>query len=182
MTMAIELVNTLWGEEIMETNPCEMHGCDNRKDSCGNGKFNRLCSKHHKEKYKMRGWDYRQHLKDYCENIDGRLGFICSAIIVNECQLTVDHIDGNNKNHPPLGFIENLQTLCFNCHVVKTKISGDNMMKKYRPNEEQKKYRWLKFAENLKLNGYYLRNGVYYQSRLLQDLGEELKEHFGVEE
>jgi hypothetical protein len=152
--MTIELVNTLWGEEIMETNPCGMHGCDNPRDNAGNGSYHTLCSRHHKEKYKMKGWDYRQYRTEvpYCENIDGRLGFICSAIIVNECQLTVDHIDGNNTNHPPHGPIENLQTLCFNCHVVKTKINGDNLMKKYRPNDEQKKYKWLKFVENLDKN------------------------------
>jgi len=35
--------------------------------------------------------------------------------------LTVDHIDGNHSNNNP----ENLQTLCPNCHAVKTVINGD---------------------------------------------------------
>jgi 5-methylcytosine-specific restriction endonuclease McrA len=32
------------------------------------------------------------------------------------CQLDVDHIDGNHKNN----LISNLQTLCANCHRLKT--------------------------------------------------------------
>jgi 5-methylcytosine-specific restriction endonuclease McrA len=37
------------------------------------------------------------------------------------CQLDLDHIDGNNTNNN----IDNLQTLCANCHRYKTWINKD---------------------------------------------------------
>lgn len=69
---------------------------------------------------------YRKHRKDYCENIDGRLGFKCNypktPFKEVSALLQVDHIDGNpNKNDP-----RNLQTLCPNCHTYKTHINEDN--------------------------------------------------------
>lgn len=36
--------------------------------------------------------------------------------------LSVDHIDGNHYNNEP----ENLQTLCQNCHSIKTILNNDN--------------------------------------------------------
>ena len=64
---------------------------------------------------------YRRHRKDYCENTDGRLGFVCVAVIVDVCQLDVDHIDGNPTNNS----VKNLQTLCKNCHSLKTNKERD---------------------------------------------------------
>lgn len=64
---------------------------------------------------------YRQHRKDYCENIDGRLGKPCTTTIILLAQLDVDHIDSNPKNDDP----ENLQTLCKCCHTLKTLINKD---------------------------------------------------------
>ena len=61
---------------------------------------------------------YKKHRKEYCENIDGRLGFICTTTIIDKYyQLEVDHIDENHKNNDPC----NLQTLCACCHRIKTK-------------------------------------------------------------
>lgn len=37
--------------------------------------------------------------------------------------LTVDHIDGDHENNAP----ENLQTLCSNCHNIKTIENGDHL-------------------------------------------------------
>tara|TARA_Y100000310_G_scaffold268895_1_gene281788 strand:+ start:1055 stop:1579 length:525 start_codon:yes stop_codon:yes gene_type:complete len=61
---------------------------------------------------------YKKYRKKYCENIDGRLGYVCDAIIIDyEYQLEVDHIDENHNNNDP----DNLQTLCANDHRLKTK-------------------------------------------------------------
>lgn len=40
----------------------------------------------------------------------------CSFIPEHSCQLDVDHIDGNKENND----LSNLQTLCANCHRLKT--------------------------------------------------------------
>lgn len=64
---------------------------------------------------------YRKHRKDYCENTDGRLGYVCESVIRISAQLEVDHIDGNPKNNDP----DNLQTLCSLCHKFKTLMHKD---------------------------------------------------------
>jgi len=64
---------------------------------------------------------YRKHRKDYCENVDGRLGFICTTTIVHSVQLDVDHKDGNHLNND----LDNLQTLCKCCHSYKGLIYED---------------------------------------------------------
>jgi 5-methylcytosine-specific restriction endonuclease McrA len=78
---------------------------------------------------------YLKYRKDYCENIDGRLGFTCTYTAPNKEQLEamnnveltfkgwlqVDHIDGNHTNNKE----ENLQTLCACCHTIKTAIYKD---------------------------------------------------------
>ena len=46
---------------------------------------------------------------------------ICNFKAVHMCQLDVDHIDGNRNNNS----IENLQTLCANCHRLKTFLNLD---------------------------------------------------------
>lgn len=64
---------------------------------------------------------YRKYRKEYCENKDGRLGYKCTATIVWDGQLDVDHMDGNPSNNNPA----NLQTLCKCCHAYKTNINED---------------------------------------------------------
>lgn len=51
---------------------------------------------------------------------------LCGFVPVNMCQLDVDHIDGNHDNNK----IENLQTLCANCHRLKTFLNRDWEQKK----------------------------------------------------
>lgn len=58
---------------------------------------------------------YRKNVKCKCE--------LCGFVPVHICQLDVDHIDGNKKNNS----IENLQTLCANCHRLKTHYNKDNV-------------------------------------------------------
>lgn len=55
------------------------------------------------------------HKKDYCET--------CSFVPVDDCQLTVDHIDGDRNNNE----FANWKTLCHNCHALKTMQSNDYM-------------------------------------------------------
>lgn len=55
---------------------------------------------------------YRQHKKDKCE--------YCGFIPIHSCQLDVDHIDGNHSNNDST----NLQTLCANCHRIKTMLQA----------------------------------------------------------
>lgn len=56
---------------------------------------------------------YRKYKKDCCEK--------CGFIPIHKCQLDVDHVDGNHKNNNP----DNLQTLCANCHRLKTFLNKD---------------------------------------------------------
>lgn len=60
--------------------------------------------KYYKTKYKP----HVQYKKDKCGK--------CNFIPIHSIQLDVDHIDGNHKNNE----ISNLQTLCANCHRLKT--------------------------------------------------------------
>ena len=66
------------------------------------------------------GWDiiaqksaHRVFLKDTCN--------ICGFIAEDDCQLDIDHIDGNHHNNEE----SNLQTLCANCHRLKTRRNRD---------------------------------------------------------
>lgn len=76
----------------------------------------------------------RKHRLDYCENIDGRLGFVCTTTpppqeLIDkyiesgyyEGWLDVDHIDGDPSNNNP----DNLQTLCKCCHDFKGAMEKD---------------------------------------------------------
>jgi hypothetical protein len=78
---------------------------------------------------------YRKYRKDFCENIDGRLGYICTYTpppqeLIEEViesgfysSVEVDHIDGVPSNNDP----KNLQSLCGNCHDFKTRMNGDTI-------------------------------------------------------
>lgn len=61
-----------------------------------------------KKYLKERRRPYAKYKQATCE----RCGFIPEHL----CQLDVDHIDGNHHNNDP----NNLQTLCSNCHRLKT--------------------------------------------------------------
>lgn len=67
-----------------------------------------FCSKGHYKKYTER--KYHKHKKGKCDE--------CGFVPVTISQLDVDHIDGNHKNNN----LSNLQTLCANCHRLKTAI------------------------------------------------------------
>jgi 5-methylcytosine-specific restriction endonuclease McrA len=58
---------------------------------------------------------HRIFKKNECES--------CSFKALHECQLDIDHIDGNHSNNDP----NNLQTLCANCHRIKTQLNKENI-------------------------------------------------------
>lgn len=54
-----------------------------------------------------------QHKKLYCE--------ACGFVAIHRSQLDIDHIDGDHNNNS----LNNLQTLCANCHRLKTQTNRD---------------------------------------------------------
>lgn len=72
--------------------------------------------------YRRRSVRHRRYMKNYCENIDGRLGFKCTTTIILDCgMLHVDHINGISFDERP----ENYQTLCSCCHSYKSNVFKD---------------------------------------------------------
>ena len=109
---------------------CLSHGCDkfvaySTKTSTGLPVWRPHCSRCHQASGGRNTFarGVRSAKKDYCENIDGRLGFTCTSAIIGSCQLDLDHIDGNHFHNVP----ENIQTICKNCHSWKTKVEGDSI-------------------------------------------------------
>ena len=83
---------------------CKIHTTSSRSDAV-------FCSRKCKQKYCK--FPYRVHKKDYCE--------YCNFKALHSCQLDVDHIDGDHANNET----DNLQTLCANCHRLKTYANKD---------------------------------------------------------
>lgn len=67
------------------------------------------------EKIRLRRYPHSKFKKNQCES--------CGFNAIDPCQLDVDHIDGNKLNNDKI----NLQTLCANCHRIKTKLNKDNI-------------------------------------------------------
>ena len=78
------------------------------RDTLGNRLWDRKCSV-------CRWGTYTTFKKDYCE--------LCGFKAIHRVQLDVDHIDGNHMNNDE----SNLQTLCANCHRLKTHMNNDHM-------------------------------------------------------
>ena len=74
--------------------------------------------------------------KTYCENIDERLDYKCTATIPYKGALELDHIDGNVLNN----VVDNVQTLCKVCHSYKSHKSND--FKKNRNKQPIKLRHW----------------------------------------
>ena len=102
--------------------------CNDRKQTLRiKGKYRPTCIRCHRQKHinmdnhnntireihRKERKPYRDFLKDSCEK--------CGFIPEHTCQLDVDHIDGNHYNNAE----ENLQTLCANCHRLKTHLNRD---------------------------------------------------------
>lgn len=84
--------------------PCRTKG----KNYKGTQIWDKMCAK-------CRVSDYRKHKKDHCE--------FCGFKAIVPAQLDVDHIDGDRTNND----ISNLQTLCANCHRLKTHMNNDHL-------------------------------------------------------
>lgn len=80
------------------------------KSKLGFPKYFKHCNMHNRR-------NHRRYLKEACE--------LCGFKPVHRCQLDVDHKDCNNKNNDP----SNLQTLCANCHRLKTHLAKDWLKK-----------------------------------------------------
>ncbi len=90
-----------------------------------------ICTMCHKNRGQEQ-YKYRIHKKTYCQ--------MCGFIAVHRVQLDVDHIDGNHKNN----LIENLQTICANCHRLKTVMNGDHNGINYIPQKTGQKLEYGK--------------------------------------
>jgi 5-methylcytosine-specific restriction endonuclease McrA len=82
-----------------------------RKKKDGSIAYHRFCRKHAKMMWE--GKSYALHKKDKCER--------CGFVPEHDCQLDVDHINGDHSDNRP----KNLQTLCANCHRLKTLENKD---------------------------------------------------------
>jgi hypothetical protein len=107
---------------LVKAPSCVVLGCGKLaaykyKNKNGDPVYRNFCDKHHRMRASL-----KLTKKDYCENCDGHLGFLCTAQIVDSCQLQIDHIDGDRYNNDPA----NYKTLCANCHSLKTKLEKNH--------------------------------------------------------
>lgn len=93
---------------------CKKNGLSTK----GFQKYSKYCNLCEKKFYNLKANNrrigYAIHKKDICEK--------CGFIPEHTCQLDVDHIDNNKLNND----ISNLQTLCANCHRLKTHLNDIN--------------------------------------------------------
>jgi hypothetical protein len=93
------------------------------------------CSGCDKAKF-IKKFSYKAFKKDVCEH--------CNFKPTHPCQLDVDHIDGNKTNN----LEENLQTLCSNCHRLKTYLSLDHLPTHVKESLNGKEVKQVEAQEN----------------------------------
>lgn len=104
-------------DEVARTGICSICGhtkikLRNSKAKSPAGKYK--CKTVYKKSYNKSIYPYSVYKKETCQH--------CGFIPSHASQLDVDHIDGDRWNNDP----DNLQTLCANCHRLKTHLSGDS--------------------------------------------------------
>jgi len=120
-TVANERGDWQYQKDRPDCNICGLPARYHHKESDGSVKYWRnQCTTCHKNRGQSK-YKYRIYKKDHCE--------ICGFIPVHPGQLDVDHIDSNKNNYEE----NNLQTICANCHRLKTVMSGDHNGKRYIP-------------------------------------------------
>lgn len=103
-------------ERICST--CNRRTSSYNRSELGFKVYTNICGSCAYKKKKKRGTSlyFYQKLKIFmCER--------CNFIPEDSCQLDVDHIDGNHYNDS----YDNLQTLCANCHRLKTVRQRNNL-------------------------------------------------------
>tara|TARA_B100000212_G_scaffold59514_1_gene40061 strand:- start:209 stop:571 length:363 start_codon:yes stop_codon:yes gene_type:complete len=103
---------------------CTIPGCGKLQQNKGKTKtgyqaWGKYCQKHNEEKHNYGNGRYTRHKKTWCQlcgKPDNPIGPSC---------LQVDHIDGNRNNNAA----HNLQTLCYECHKLKTANNKDYLRK-----------------------------------------------------
>jgi hypothetical protein len=91
-------------------------GCEKRKYQSIEGKArHKAYVKQYQKENGHYSRPYTKHKTDVCA--------MCSFSSEYPCQFDVDHIDGNHSNND----LSNLQTLCANCHRLKTLLNGEGI-------------------------------------------------------
>lgn len=91
------------------------------KRVCGTQSYYKECSQCLKKKHSQgmpgkRGGASRGRITKYTRQFKEDTCVACGFIAEHHCQLDVDHINGDRTDNNP----SNLQTLCANCHRLKT--------------------------------------------------------------
>jgi hypothetical protein len=107
----MELALSHYGNTVRGLCHCGQPVRTKGKSPTGKQIWDKLCWLHRSH----RKGNYRAHKKDYCE--------ACGFVAIVAAQLDVDHIDGDRTNND----IDNLQTLCANCHRLKTHTNKDHL-------------------------------------------------------
>ncbi len=103
-------------DEDKRTATCSVCGdtrIKNRNKKAATPKSRWRCIVVHKRNWNKYSYPYIIHKGTECEH--------CGFVPKIKSQLEVDHIDGNHNNNDP----NNLQTLCANCHRLKTHTNRD---------------------------------------------------------